>query len=32
MVELTGISAMENESVFDHINHLADIAKIDNFM
>ena len=32
MVELTGIPTMENENVLDHINHLADIAKIDNFL
>ena len=32
MVELTGIPAMQNENVFDYINHLADIAKIDNFI
>ena len=27
MVKLTGIPTMQNENVFDHINHLADIAK-----
>ena len=32
MVELTGIPTMQNENVLDHINHLPDIAKIDNFM
>ena len=31
MVELTAIPTMKNENVFDHINHLADIAKIGNF-
>ena len=28
---VTGIPAIKNENVFDHINDLADIAKIDNF-
>ena len=28
---LTGIPTMKNENVFDQINHLDDIAKIDNF-
>ena len=32
MVELIAIPTMQNENVFDHINHLVDIAKIDNFM
>ena len=32
MVELIGIPTMQNENGFDHINHLVDIAKIDNFM
>ena len=32
MVELIGIPTIQNENVFDHINHLVDIAKIDNFM
>ena len=32
MVALTGIPTMQNENVLDHINHLPDIAKIDNFM
>ena len=32
MVELTGIPTMQNENVLNHINHLADIAKIDNFL
>lgn len=27
MVELTEIPTMKNENVFDHINHLANIAK-----
>ena len=30
--ELTGVSAMKNGNVYGHINHLADIAKTDNFM
>ena len=29
MVELTGITTIKNENVFDHVNHLADLA--DNF-
>ena len=32
IVELIAIPTMQNENVFDHINHLVDIAKIDNFM
>ena len=32
MVELTGIPTIQNENVLDHINYLADIAKIDIFM
>ena len=32
MVELTEIPSMKKENVFHHMNHLADIAKTDNFM
>ena len=32
MVEPTGIPTMQNENALDQINHLADKAKIDNFM
>ena len=31
MVELTGIPKMKNQKLLDHINHLANIAKIDDF-
>lgn len=32
MVEPAEILTMKKEHVFDHINHLADTAKTDNFM